>query len=64
MRIFPCFLAQRTRRTSRNPDESQRRQRQRQMRQVPVIIGAVRASASNRPAIDLPPGYGKLFLNF
>jgi E3 ubiquitin ligase SMURF1/2 len=57
-----CFYctAQRVRRTSRSQEDSQRRQRQRQMRQVPVIIGSVRPN-STRPAIDLPPGYGKKY---
>lgn len=57
MLMFSLITAQRARRTSRTAEESQRRQRQRQLRQVP-IIGSVRPTIV-RPAIDLPPGYGK-----
>ena len=53
--------AQRSRRSARNQDESQRRQRQRQAR--PVIIGAGIRPNGHRPAIDLPPGYGMLISN-
>lgn len=49
--------AQRSRRSSRSQDESQRRPRQRQTRQIPVIIGAGMRPNGARPAIDLPPGY-------
>lgn len=48
-------LAQRSRRSSRSLDESQRR---RGNRQIPRIIGAGLRPSGARPAIDLPPGYG------
>lgn len=55
------FLAQR-RRLSRSFDDSQRRRSSRQpSRQVPIIGGIRQIGA--RPAVDLPPGYGKL-LNY
>ena len=53
------FAAQRSRRSSRSQDESQRRQRQRGARQIPVIISAGMRPNGARPAIDLPPGYGE-----
>lgn len=49
------YLAQRSRRSSRSLDESQRR---RANRQIPRIIGAGLRPNGARPAIDLPPGYG------
>lgn len=60
--IVVLFAAQRVRRTSRSrEDDPQRRQRQRQVRSV--IIGSVRPSSnSTRPAIDLPLGYGSIFV--
>ncbi|CAO1372874.1 unnamed protein product [Diamesa hyperborea] len=48
------FNTQRSRRSSRSLDESQRR---RGNRQIPRIIGAGLRPSGARPAIDLPPGY-------
>lgn len=64
--LSPSTQMQRTRRSSRNLDESSRR-RSRNSRtptSCPQTAGRSSAGPSVRPTLDLPVGYGKKFLSF